>query len=255
MILKLLDFQQLFKIEMAFIFTYPIDFITCTGLQGLPKFDVTGGAGAQTITTGAALSTVDGGAGADTIILGAGNAVVDIVSVVATESTAVVAGATTAGTLSGYDNVTNFHLGDGVTNSDNLNVGGTGAIATTTGAQDGTDSALQMNTGNVIQSSSTAVSGKITFATGSNTYGSGTVVTPTTTGDVAAIAQYLATLDIGGAAGESVFFTATVGSTAHTYVWTQSSANAGGDFIDLVGVTATALITTNLTTGSALFIS
>ena len=37
MILKLLDFQQLFKIEMAFIFTYPIDFITCTGLQGLPK--------------------------------------------------------------------------------------------------------------------------------------------------------------------------------------------------------------------------
>ena len=36
MILKLLDFQQLFKIEMAFILTYPIDFITCTGLQGLP---------------------------------------------------------------------------------------------------------------------------------------------------------------------------------------------------------------------------
>ena len=37
MILKLLDFQQLFKIEMAFILTYPIDFITCTGLQGLPN--------------------------------------------------------------------------------------------------------------------------------------------------------------------------------------------------------------------------
>jgi hypothetical protein len=36
MILKLLDFQQLFKIKLAFILTYPIDFITCTGLQGLP---------------------------------------------------------------------------------------------------------------------------------------------------------------------------------------------------------------------------
>jgi integrase len=38
MILKLLDFQQLFKIKLAFILTYPIDFITCTGLQGLPKW-------------------------------------------------------------------------------------------------------------------------------------------------------------------------------------------------------------------------
>ncbi len=34
MILKLLDFQQLFKIEMAFILTYLIDFTTRTGLQG-----------------------------------------------------------------------------------------------------------------------------------------------------------------------------------------------------------------------------
>ncbi len=42
MILKLLDFQQLFKIEMAFILTYLIDFTTRTGLQGLSEIDSAG---------------------------------------------------------------------------------------------------------------------------------------------------------------------------------------------------------------------
>ncbi len=49
-------------------------------------------------------------------------------------------------------------------------------------------------------------------------------------------------------------FIATISGTAHTYVYTQSGGSAGGDLIDLVGVTATSLMTIGTTAGG-LFIA
>jgi hypothetical protein len=212
-------------------------------------FDVTATTGAQTIVTGSGADTVTGGTGADTINVGSG---ADIVVIAAGDSVPTFTGATTVGVVSGIDNVTGFTLGTGSANSDELQVPGTGAIGVIGDfATNGTDSTLQLNTGAAVQTHAIA-SGILTVDDASSF---GTAVTLTTTGDVAAVLQYLNTNDIGDA-GDTLAFVATISTVPHTYVYTQTTGNAGGDAIDLVGVTATSLlITTNATTLGALFIS
>ncbi len=58
--------------------------------------------------------------------------------------------------------------------------------------------------------------------------------------------------DIGGQ-GDTTYFVATIGGSTDTYVYTQSTANAGGDLVQLIGVSGTSLITT-INTASAVFI-
>jgi Ca2+-binding RTX toxin-like protein len=213
------------------------------------KFDVTATTGDQTIVTGSGADTVTGGTGADTINVGSG---ADIVVIAAGDSVPTFTGATTVGVVSGIDNVTGFTLGDGSSaSSDELQVPGTGAIgAIGTFTTNGTDSTLQLNTGAAVQTH--AITSGILTVDDASTFG--TAVTLTTTGDVAAVLQYLNTNDI-GAAGDTLAFVATISTVPHTYVYTQTTGNAGGDAIDLVGVAATSLIAANATTSGALFIS
>ena len=211
---------------------------------------VNGAGGADTITTGAAASIVIGGTGADTITLGALNEAIDMVTFVAGDSAATFTGAgTNAGTAVGFDNVTNFKMGTGAgVNSDTLNVEGTGAVAAN--ATFATDSTLWIS-GAVVASSKIATGVATFFA---STDASGTALTINSAATVAAALETLSLTDIGGA-GDSAFFTATIGTVAHTYVYTQAGTGAGGDVVDLIGLTGLSLNATNATTAGLIFIA
>jgi hypothetical protein len=211
---------------------------------------VNGAGGTDTITTGAAASIVIGGTGADTITLGALNEAIDIVTFVAGDSAATFTGAgTNTGTAVGFDNVTNFKMGTGAgVNSDTLNVAGNGAVA---GDATATNDSTLWIAGAVISSNKIAT-GVATFYSAND--GATGLLTINSTATVAAAIESLSLNDI-GAAGDSAFFTATIGTVAHTYVYTQSGAGAGGDVVDLIGLTGLSLNATNATTAGLIFIA
>jgi Ca2+-binding RTX toxin-like protein len=202
---------------------------------------ITGGAGADKITGFGGADTITGGTGADSITI-SGGASADIV-VAGGDSVASVSGSGMSGSISGHDNITGFTLA-GV---DKLDVAGTGTMGVVFAGGDGTDSTLLLNTGTAVMTHA-VTAGLITFDDASTF---ATAVSLTTLGDVAAVTQCLETNDI-GAAGDSVAFNATISGVAHTYVYTQSGASAGGDLVDLVGVTGTSLIVTGTTAGGIL---
>ena len=187
-----------------------------------------GGTGNDTLTGGAGADMMTGGGGVDTFIINSA------------QSPGTVGGSGDAGTISGYDVITDF-----ATATDILNLQGTAAAATGTNIN-GTDSSLTIN-GQTIKSH-TISNGMITFDD-ANTFGS--PLTLSSTANVAAAVDYLHRNDLGNA-GATVAFVANIGGTAHTYVFEQvgTSPNAANDIlVDFAGVTLsnlTALIPSHI---------
>ncbi|MFD1981493.1 VCBS domain-containing protein [Mesorhizobium newzealandense] len=197
---------------------------TLTGGSGNDTINGGGGTGDDTITGGGGADTVTGGGGADTFIVNSG------------QSLATVGGSGNAGTITGYDVVTDFAAA-----ADFLDLQGTPAAAT--GANvNGTDSTLTIG-GQTIKSH-TISNGIITFDDADG-FNAALNLSATDTSRVAAAVQYLQNNDI-GAAGATVAFTATINGTAHTYVYEQVGAtpNPANDIlVDLSGVTVANLAT------------
>ena len=211
---------------------------------GLGADTITGGAGNDVINGGAGADVITGGAGADVLTGGTG---IDVYSFAAGDSTATIAGTGDAGTITLFDRINGFAAADGTIVSETLNVAGTGAIAPTTAGTNGTDSTLTIG-GVAIKSHAISAAGLVTFDD-LDVYAA--ALTIDSSAKVAAAVQYLTTNDI-GAAGDSVVF----GDGTNTWVFTQTGAGAGGDVVELVGVTGvTSLITANATTNHAVFIA
>lgn len=210
---------------------------------------VKGGSGDNTIVTGSGSDVIVGGAGKDTITGGTGGdditagGGVDEIVIAGGDSVGTIGGSGDNGTLTAIDKITGFSLAGG----DKLNVAGTAAkVAATTGTN-GTDSTLTIG-GVAVKSHAISSDGVVTFDD-ADTFAAALSVD--SMAKVAAVTQYLQGNDLGGA-GDSVLFTATISGVAHTFVYTQSGASAGGDIVDLVGVTGTSLITSGTTAGGVL---
>ncbi|WP_352639836.1 Ig-like domain-containing protein, partial [Mesorhizobium sp. M0674] len=173
---------------------------------------IDGGAGNDLLTGGLGKDTLTGGTGADTFVIGTG------------DSTPVIGGSADAGTISGYDTITDWGVGG---TADKLDFSVAAIAAATTTGFNGTDSALTF-AGQTIKSDAISANGIITFDD-ANTYAN--ALSLNTAGGVAAAVQYLMANDIGGA-GTTVAF---VGN-GNTYVYEQTTTNAGGTLVQLTGV-------------------
>ncbi len=209
-----------------------------TQLSGFTLYDsigndvITGGAAADLIYANqGGTNTLTGGGGADTYTLGAG---IDTIIVNSAQSLGTTTG---AGTLAGYDIIKGFDVA-----SDILDLQGTAIAAANIASYNGNDSSL-LASGALVRSHS-ITNGIISFDS-TDTYAAPSL-TLSSTSDVAAVVQYMHYNNIGGA-GSTVAFNATIGGTAHTYVFEQVDATpnrAVDTLIDLVGVTTNDL--TNL---------
>ncbi|TGU94005.1 type I secretion C-terminal target domain-containing protein [Mesorhizobium sp. M00.F.Ca.ET.151.01.1.1] len=189
------------------------------------NFTLTGTAGNDVIAASTHTDTMTGGAGADTFVIGSG------------ESTPVIGGSGNAGTITGYDIITDFVAG-----TDKLTLPGS-LVAATAGNVNGGDSTLTIG-GDTVQSHS--VTNGIASFFGTDTFTAPLAVT--SAASLAAVVQYLNATDIGDA-GATLAFTATISGVNHTYVYTQTTTNAGvGALVDLQGVTISNL--NNLIGGS-----
>lgn len=216
---------------------------------------INGGGGADTLVAGAGNDSVDGGAGIDSITGGSGadslsgGSALDVFVFAAGDSALTIGGTGDNGTISGFDVISDFTLGDGTNNSETLDVAGTAAVVADTAGTNGTDSTLTIGTAAI--ASHAITNGIITFDD-ANTFA--TALTISTTAHIAAVIQYLQLQDLGDT-GATVAFVA----AGNTYVYTQGS-DAGTDnsldtLIRLTGVSADSLITTNGTGSNDLFIS
>ncbi|TGQ63843.1 calcium-binding protein [bacterium M00.F.Ca.ET.162.01.1.1] len=177
-----------------------------------------GGDGNDILVGGAGVDTMTGGIGADTFVIGAG------------DSTPVIGGSGNAGTISGYDVIMDFVAG-----TDKLSLPGT-LVAATGGNVNGGNSTLTIG-GDTVQSHS--VTNGVASFFGTDTFTA--PLTVTSTASLAAVVQYLTVTDIGNA-GATLAFTATIAAVSHTFVYTQTGADAGvGTLVDLQGVTITNL--------------
>ena len=196
---------------------------------------LTGSSGADTLRGGLGDDQLTGGAGADNLT---GSGGIDTF-VYASGSTAITLGGSAQnGTIAGYDVITDF-----VAATDFLDLAGAPVAAANTTGTNGVDSALRLTSTSSTTIKSHAISnGIITFST-TDTFG--TTATLSSTGNVAAVVQYLERNDLGNA-GVTVAFTATISSVAHTFVYQQvgDTQNAANDIlVDLSGVTITNLST------------
>ncbi|TPM26058.1 type I secretion C-terminal target domain-containing protein, partial [Mesorhizobium sp. B2-3-5] len=199
-----------------------------TGINGHDTI-LSGGQGNDTLTGLDGKDTLIGGAGADTMTGGAGN---DTFVIGAGESTPVIGGSGNAGTISGYDIITDFVAG-----TDKLTLPGS-LVAATSGNVNGGDSTLTIG-GDTVQSHS--VTNGIASFFGTDSFTAPLAVT--SAASLAAVVQYLNATDIGNA-GATLAFTATISGVNHTYVYTQATTNAGvGALVDLQGVTISNLNT------------
>jgi hypothetical protein len=200
-----------------------------------------GGTGIDVITlTSTTGATVTLGTGADQLTLSA-NTQTDTIVIAAGDSTLTFGGSGDTGTVTGYDKITTFELAGG----DKLNVTGTGAVAgngTYT-----TDSTLTI--GGAVVSSVKITSGAVVFSAADD---GSSGITIDSAAKLAAALQALQANDI-GATSATTYFVATIASTASTYVYTQSGETAGGDLVQLIGVSGTSLMTTGAT-ASGVFI-
>ncbi len=194
-------------------------------------FTITGSSGADTITGGSGADTITGGVGADTMTGGAG---ADIFIVNTGQSTVTLGGSGNAGTIAGYDIITDFATG-----SDTLNLQGTAAVAANTAATNGADSTLTIG-GQTVKSHA-ITNGIVTFDD-NNTFNAGSILSLTSLANVAAAVDYLNGVDI-GTTGSTVAFTANIGGVAHTYIYEQLSTGIPSAtnylLVDLENVTLT----------------
>jgi hypothetical protein len=228
---------------------------------------IIGGAGADTIVGGAGADVIDGGTGADTITPGVGADTItsgggaDILVFAAGDANGTIGGAGNAGTIVGFDVVTDLTTGTTAAAKDTLNVVGTASLAAAATVNGATDSVLTIG-GAVVGEHTISATGLTTFVVANG--GNAQVVT--SDASLAAVVQYLSGVDI-GAAGQSLVFvatyaTATRGSVTHSFIYTQNTANAastsaadGYTLIDVVGVTLIGLETTASTTNLSAFIA
>jgi hypothetical protein len=200
------------------------------------------GAGDDTISAGSGIDIIDAGAGADTIGGGTG---LDTFRFVAGDGVPTIAGTGDAGTITGYDVISDYALGTASTNAETIDFADVTDAVLSDGATNGTDSTLTI--GGVAVKSHSIASGMVTFDD-ADTYAA--ALTIDSLADVAAVVQYLQANDLGNA-GATVAFTATLSGTTSTFVF-QQGADAGTDtadnLIQLTGVTATSMSATNATT-------
>ena len=200
---------------------------TLTGGDG--NDSISGLGGNDTLSGGAGDDSITGGTGADSLTGGAG---VDTFNFASGDASVTIGGSGNSGTISGYDVITDYSTG---AEQDVINVAGSAGIVAD-GNGNWSDSTLKIG-GNAIATHSIS-NGIISFD--DRTGGFRAALTISSWNNVAAVTQYLKINDI-GSAGDSVAFTATIGSVNHTFIYTQTGAGAGGDLIDLEGVTLTRL--------------
>ena len=196
-------------------------------------FTITGSSGADTITGGAGADTITGGAGGDRMTGGPGASTADTFVIATGDSTPLTGGAGNAGTITNYDVITDFSI-----TVDKLNLPGT-VQAATAGFVNGAGYSVLTIGGDTVESAS-VTNGIVTF------FGTDGGVNPLAVdllSDVAAVVQYLSGSDIGGA-GATLAFTATISEVNHTYVYEQSTTNAGlAALVDLENTTISNLNT------------
>ena len=202
---------------------FGINMALATGTTGYKITNTGGGAtlvgsiNDDTLTGGVAADTLTGGAGSDRFIINGGS------------SLATLGASGDAGTVSGYDVITDFN-----TAVDLLNLQGASIGPSTFASVGSNDSALTISGAKVM--SHNLVNGLITF---DDTDTFTTALSLTSTTNVAAAVDYLQKNDLGDA-GATVAFTATINSVAHTYIYEQVGAtqNTANDIlVDLTGVT------------------
>jgi len=201
------------------------------------------GAGADTISGGSGADIIDAGTGADTISGGTG---LDTFRLLAGDAAVTIAGTGDAGTITGFDVISDYALGTATTNAESIDLADVTDAVVGNGAVNGTDSTLTI--GGVAVKSHSVASGIVTFDD-ADTYAA--ALTIDSMADVAAVVQYLQAQDLGAADGLTVAFTATIDSTASTFVFTQG-VDAGTDtsdnLIQLTGVTGLSVSATNANT-------
>ena len=203
--------------------------ITITLSGQTEGFTITGSTNNDAITGGRGADTMTGGAGIDTFVFNSAR------------SPGTVGGSGDAGTLTGYDVITDFspNSGGDVLDMPNLNVRGNETI-------NGTDSTLTI-AGQQIKSHQIN-NGIITFSN-NDTFSSGTTFTLTSLANVAATVDYIHRNDFATNTGANIGFVANIGVTPHTYIFNQTGNNGNTTndiLVDLVGVTLTSLSGANL---------
>jgi Ca2+-binding RTX toxin-like protein len=181
---------------------------------------LSGGSGNDTIDSGVGNDTIYGGTGADIMTGGAG---VDSFRFVVGDSSYSIGGTGNAGTITGYDSITDYTTG---AVQDVIDVALTATLGSNTSM---TNSSLTIGSSQV--GSHSISNGIISFFSSNDA--SGTAFSLTSLSNVAAVVQYLGANDWGNA-GATVAFNATISAINHAYVYTQTADSAGaGQLIDL----------------------
>ena len=187
-----------------------------------------GGTGNDTLNGGTGADIMTGGAGADTFIIASGN------------SPATAGGSGDAGTLTGYDLITDWGTGG---TADRLDLPSTNIVGDTT-QNNATPSVLTIS-GATIHSYK-ITNGIITFDDATNY---STALTLSSIGNVAAAVDFIHRNDFATASGAAMAFVANIGGTFHSYVFEQvgNSANVTNDIlVDLAGINLSTLTSSNL---------
>ena len=192
-------------------------------------FTTTGSANNDTITGGRGADTITGGAGVDRFVFSSGS------------SPGTVGGSGDAGTITGYDVITDFsaNAGGDILDMPNVNVRANEIV-------NGANSVLTIG-GQTIKSHQIN-NGIITFSN-NDIFSSGTTFSLTSLANVAAAVDYIHRNDFATNTGANIAFVANIGGTAHTYIFNQVGNNRSTTndiLVDLVGVTLTTLSGANL---------
>lgn len=223
-------------------------FADAAAAQARTQVNLTGTVGDDTLVTGALSDTIDGGAGNDAITGGAGSdsltggAGNDVFNFAASSSTLTIGGSADAGTIVGFDVITDFRLGTAALVAESIDFSGvTEAVLANTAGVNGTDSTLTIG-GNAVKSH--AITGGIATFDDADTYAA--ALTLTSTAHLAAVVQYLQANDLGDAGATLAF---TVGTDTYLFMQGDNGGTNSADLlIKLTGVSGTSISATNATT-------
>ena len=187
-----------------------------------------GGTGNDTLNGGTGADIMTGGAGADTFHIASG------------DLPGTVGGSGDAGTITGYDVITDWSAGG---TADHFDLPSTTIVANGT-HNNATPSALTI--GGATIKSYQVTNGIVTFDD-ATTYS--TALTLSSLANVSAAVDFIHRNDFATGSGAAMAFVANIGGTVHSYVFEQvgSSANAANDIVvDLSGVSLSTLTSSNL---------
>lgn len=208
-----------------------------------------GGAGNDSLNGGSGIDTLVGGTGADQLT---GGGDLDRFEFAAGGTVLSIGGSDDAGTISGFDQITDFRAGTGSLGgiSEILDLPGSISVVATTALANGANSTLMIG-GAVVGSHKVAANGVATFFGTED--GTGTALTISSEGGLAAVVQYLQANDIGNA-GSTLLFTGAINTANRSFVYSQGSADGINNSLDtLVQLQLTSgLLATGLTTANFL---